>query len=219
MAYVDYRELKKAVSMTAILEWLGITLKPEGKTFRGECPFCHKGGDRAFVATPSEHLYFCHHEGYGKDTLDLVARMHNLSTREAAIEIAEHFGFGTVKSTAHAETSSTTSSKSRQQSGELKPLEHLKFDHEVLDALGIPKAVAEAIGVGVPSKGVIRNRLAIPIRLSDGTLLGYFGLAISAEQMPLLWLPDNLAEMLNAPVPQKEEKQASSVHQFLRVVK
>jgi len=50
---------------------------------------------------------------------------------------------------------------------------------------------AEALGIGYARKGMMRGRVAIPIRKEDGTLVGYCG--FSADADPFLKLPTNFA--------------------------
>src|SRR5258708_6957110 len=104
--YIDFKELKKAVPIVDVLQWLKFDLKPKGPRLRGECPFCERGGDRAFVVTPAENTFCCHggcepkpgKEAYGGDIIELVSRHFNCAPREAAIKIAEQFGFGNSNS-------------------------------------------------------------------------------------------------------------------------
>lgn len=218
--YVDFKALKAAVPMVDVLQWLGLKLKPEGKQWRGSCPFCESDNERAFVCTPADHVYYCHSCAYGKDTIDLVARMKGCSTREAAVEMAKHFGTDGKgerlnSSTVHSSPSTTKVAAPQQ---ELKPLENLSVEHAAIDALGLTTDTATALGIGYCAKGLMRGRVVFPLRTAEGRLCGYAGLATSADQAPLMLLPKNLGERLAAPT-SKQEPQQDDVRSFLRVVK
>lgn len=217
--YIDFKVLKQSVPMLDVLEWLEIKLKPEGQTFRGPCQYCERGGDRSFVATPKDHIFYCHSEGAGGDTIALVAKHFGCSTKEAAQKMHERF-LGTVKSTPKGKQDTVPTAEKRQQSGEpLKPLENLSTFHEAIEALGLTEAVCRAIGIGYCSKGLMRGRVAFPIRLPDGTLVGYQGLATSPDQAPLLLFPKNLAEKcLTAPPVQEEKKSPDELRKMFRAV-
>ena len=70
----------------------GITLYRAGRRLRGPCPLCGasagKRADGAFSVDPAAGVYFCFAEGQGGDVVDLYARLHSLSPREAAVELA-----------------------------------------------------------------------------------------------------------------------------------
>lgn len=69
----------------------------------------------------------------------------------------------------------------------------------------------------------MNGRVVFPLRLGDGTLVGYIGLATKADQVPLLKFPDNLAEKCGAGGIVKEAepeppKSKDELRKLLRVV-
>jgi DNA primase len=90
MSYVDFSELKAKVSITDVFVMLDIDLKRfkiHGDQLRGACPI--HGGDnpRGFVVTPAKGLWYCFSGCGGGDIIALVAKMRQLSTKEAALGI------------------------------------------------------------------------------------------------------------------------------------
>ena len=74
---------------------LGIQLKKTGDQLRGACAICKHVSDRCFVVTPAKGLFFCFgHCQSGGDCIELVARVKQLSHRDAACLLAGHFGEG-----------------------------------------------------------------------------------------------------------------------------
>lgn len=222
MAYLDFRAIKALASIEAVADWLGISakLKRDKDTYRGKCPFCDKGGDRSFVITPSKGLWnsFC---GCckGGDAIALVAQVRQVPMRDAAALILERFGNSTEPS---KETVGTvrTNHATENSSQELKPLQNLTHDHEVIEMLGLSKPVCEAVGIGFCGKGLMKDRVVFPIRLPSGELLAYMGLATKPEQQPLLKFPDNVDARLAAPKPQQQTppKDPADMRKLLRVV-
>jgi hypothetical protein len=233
--YIDYRALKAAVRMTDVLRWLNIDTYPDGNALRAECPICQRGGDRALFMTPSKHLFACHgvcipdegKERYGGDTIKLVAAVHGCSEREAAAMIADQFGFAKGNGNSEQSTSSPstvtvpiTKAKPEPATDGLQPLAHLSTDHPAIEALGLSAGACTAIGMGYAGKGLMRGRVAFPLRLPDGTLVGYMGLATASDMTPLLLFPKNLDERC-ATAPKVEEKpkqSADDMRKLFRVV-
>jgi DNA primase len=88
---MDFAELKAKVSITDVLSILNIDLqrvKQHGDQLRGTCPI--HGGDnpRGFVITPGKGLWFCFSGCGGGDVIALVAKVRQLSIKDAAEWIA-----------------------------------------------------------------------------------------------------------------------------------
>jgi DNA primase len=66
-------------------------------------------------------------------------------------------------------------------------LKGLKPDVPFLSEAGIPPTVAKAWGVGWCSRGLLRGRIAFPIRRADGTVMAYVGLSPKAEEAEGRW--------------------------------
>ena len=93
MARIDFAALKRRVTIEQACALLGIPLKKTGDQLRGPCPICSHDSPRAFVVTPKLGLYWCFgHCASGGDCIELVARARQLSKREAARLLADHFG-------------------------------------------------------------------------------------------------------------------------------
>jgi len=223
---VNFDELKALISITDCAQWLGIKLKQNGQTFRGDCVMC--GAERSFTLTPAKGLFGCFKCQKRGSILDLTHFVRETANvRDAALLLQQHFlgdrdsssSAGTVS--APAEHSSPTITQTRREDGdELKPLDYLTTDHEAIEALGLSVAACQALGIGFAPKGTMRGRVVFPLRLGEGKLVGYIGLATNAEMSPLLLVPKNLDAMISAPVrDEKPEQGVSDVRSFLRIVK
>jgi hypothetical protein len=189
MAYaVDFAELKQRVSIEQVASWLGAQLKPHGPQLRGPCPICKAGGDRAFVITPAKGCYYCFGDcKKGGDVIALVAKAKDVSAKEAAEAISQHF-FGEARKTTVPDRSPQPL---QQEKGALKPLDYLLANHEAVQALGLTRETAEAFGMGYAPKGILRGRVAVPVHTHDGALLAYCGIATSNAQSPRFLFPSN----------------------------
>ena len=167
---IDFDEVKQKFPILKVCELLGIELKPEtGGTFRGECPFCHKA--RTFRVTPSKNLSGCFNcrdnkrERYWWDSIGLVQAVKELPDALTAAKWLDGdteppVVGGTVKEpVAHG----------------MKPLDNLNAECPEVELLGFEIEDAKRIGIGFQSKGTMQGHVLIPIRLEDGTLIGYLG--------------------------------------------
>jgi DNA primase len=191
MSYVDFAELKAKVNITDVLTMLNVDIhrfKPHGDQLRGCCPI--HGGDnpRGFIITPSKGLWYCFSGCGGGDVIALVAKMRQLSTKDAADWIAHG---GTV---AHTVPATATGNRSgtvpQNEKGALKPLDYLLPEHDAVQALGVSQETAAAWQSGYAPKGIMRGRYAVPLKGKDGKLVAYVGIAVSEEQSPQLHFPN-----------------------------
>ena len=156
---VDFQELKATIGMSQVLAWLGIDLKQSGQhQLRGACPIHNGSSDRQFVVSTDKNLWHCFGDcNGGGDIIELVARLRQVSQKQAAEMIAGHFA-----------TTPTPAIK------KLEPIDYLDPDHASLHALGISKETCAHFKAGYKNKGLLSGRLAIPI-YRNGELRAYCG--------------------------------------------
>jgi CHC2-type zinc finger protein len=217
---IDFQDLKSRVSIEQVTQFLGLQLKRSGPALRGPCPACRAGGDRALVITPEKKVFYCFSAKKGGDQLALAAHIKGCSVRQAAEELVSRYGNGEPGSTSSRNSSPAPPVPKKEG---LKPLDYLATDHEVVEMLGLSQIACEALGAGFASKGTMAGRILIPLRLPDGELVGYFGIATKPDQAPLLQFPKNLDERLGITESVSEEQVPEQVppdelRKMLRVV-
>jgi uncharacterized protein (DUF2237 family) len=159
---VNFNDVKERVGFEDAIKLLGITLT-EGesngvKVFRGPCPHCQTGGQRALVVTPTKGFY-CFSKKAGGDVIQLAAHVRGTSVKDAAEWLLKPAQEQNMNS----------------RPGGLKPLEYLDARHEKVLAL-VTEETALFLGMGYSSKGIMRGTVAIPIHEIDGTLIAYVGI-------------------------------------------
>lgn len=186
--YIDFQELKARVSITNVAEILDLRLAEHNDQLRGPCPRCKGSGERTLAITPDRNAYYCFADEHGGDCIALAAHIRNCSMRDAALFIHEHVRAegNDVDITEASEATPGTASTSP-----LQPLTYLLFEHETVQALGIDAKTAEALGIGYAKKGIMRGRVAIPLRTHEGMLIGYCGYAADGD--PPLKFPNSLS--------------------------
>lgn len=191
--YVDFKQLKSSVNIEQVVHMLGIDLRKQGDQLRGRCPI-HKGAsNREFVVTPGKGVFYCFGPCGGGDLITLACKVKGISPREAARLIADNFGGVGVTSnrTTPGNGSPQPAATTRPEAAErtLQPLAYLEPSHELVQGLGVSPETAAAFGAGYAPKGIMRGRMAIPIRDRDGKLLAYCGRTLRDES-PTLTFPN-----------------------------
>ena len=92
--WVDFKAIKAAVSMTAVLERYQVRgLKKQGEELRGRCPI-HNGEGDAFHVNVSKNAFQCFSCQAKGNVLDFVAAMEKCSVRDAGLKLQDWFGLG-----------------------------------------------------------------------------------------------------------------------------
>ena len=175
--FIDFAVVKETISFADAVSLLNLDLKPSGNQWRGKCPACKSGGDRALVVTEGKG-FFCFSLKRGGDQIALAAHVLDLPAKEAAQELAQRAGIVPGKGTVPS-TGTVPRNSSRERGGEsskLEPLSYLEHDHEAVHAVGFDPHKAKAMGIGYAPRGIMRGTVAVPIRDEEGTLLGYIGI-------------------------------------------
>ena len=174
--YVDFKHLRSVISIEQVISWLGLEMKKTGDQWRGLCPI--NGGARALVITPAKGLWYCFAPecAAGGDVIELVAKVRRISTRDAALALQKHF--------------LPDGQKPAPAENPLQPLDYLDPAHSMVTELGFEEAAARQIGIGYAPKGIMRGRVAIPIRTNEGKLVGYVGINPALDppiKLPSTW--------------------------------
>jgi DNA primase len=195
MPFVDFAELKTRVSIEQALPVLGLNLLPHGGQYRGPCPVCKSGGDRALVVTPAKGLFYCFAAKIGGDVIALTAHIRGTTVKDAADELSRAFGI--------VQNSTGTVSKSRATAPQAQEARkqpafdpeayaaRLDASHASLAPLGISPETLKAWKAGYSNAGTNRGRLAIALHDRDGNILGFAGRSLG-DQQPALTIPNGI---------------------------
>ena len=92
--FVDFKEIKQAVSITEILEHYDLleTFTEKGDGLVGACPIHEGTSPTQFRVTPGKNIWYCFGRCQeGGNALDFVAKMEEVPIHDAALLIAEWF--------------------------------------------------------------------------------------------------------------------------------
>ncbi len=191
--FVDFKILKKSISMLQVLEHYGLThaLKRNGDSLSGPCPLHGGQSEGQFKVSLSKNCWHCFGKcKTGGNVLDFVSQKEKIGIREAAIFLKERLGLSTVPaSNKPTEVKEETSPEGQKDDEEPvttanepkinKPLgftlKHLDPDHPYLTERGLSQETVMTFGLGYCKKGILTRRIAIPIHNMDGELVAYMG--------------------------------------------
>ena len=92
---VEIFKLAKSVDIKDIIEEY-LSLKKQGSHYLGICPFHNDSNLGSFKVTPSKGIFKCWACEIEGDSIDFVSKYCGISSREAAIKIAEDHRLITV---------------------------------------------------------------------------------------------------------------------------
>ena len=214
--WVDFTEIKSKISMEMVLDHYGLLkdMKTSGKNLVSCCPI-HKGSNpRQFSVCLERNIWNCFGNcKSGGNILDFVARMENISIRDAGLLLKNWFlGNASgqkaplekppldkvIKSEKlvrkenngcekHGGGEQQNNQENGSQGGVNPPLKFelktLEPDHPFFAEQGIEPATVEYFGLGFCSRGLMKGRIVIPIHDELNRLTAYCGRAVSSEQI------------------------------------
>ena len=194
--WVDYKEIKKKVNLQMVLKKYGVfsKLRKTGNNFVGTCPI-HKGhNDRQFSVNLERNIWRCFGDCQGGgNILDFVSKMENISIHEAGLLLKKWFliddeNVETKQNKSKKQTNKPTNQKSKLVREEKinTPLKfHLQLipEHTFFEEKRISPETINHFGLGLAKKGMMKDRIAIPIHNEQKQLIAYCGRATTKEQV------------------------------------
>jgi CHC2 zinc finger len=182
MSFLDFAAIKQQVSVRSAIDLLGLKLTEHQSQWRGPCPICKSGGDRALVITPSKNAFYCFAAHGGGDVIALASHIRAVGMKDAAAFLAGDRAEPHPKLRNGAEPKKLPEERPKEDVRSLKPLSYLDPDHESLRALGLEGETCRHFGAGYAPKGIMRGRLAIPIHdWRTGALVAYCGQSVRGD--------------------------------------
>lgn len=189
--WVDFKAIKEKVSIKDVLSHYDLLsgLKEKGDSLTGSCPI-HQGSNKSqFKVSVSKNCFNCFGDcGAGGNVLDFVSKMEKVSLRDAALLLCKWFDIGTVKEKKEKADIASEKSKTAEQreagAGTVanKPLtfelKNLDVKHSYLNERGLTDETIRYFGLGYCSKGLMKDRVVIPIHNENNELVAYAGRAV-----------------------------------------
>lgn len=185
--WIDFRELKRQLRFTAVLQHYNVEVKVKGDQHHGFCPLpTHKGvkNSQSFSANLERGIFQCFGCGAKGNVLDFATIMDggnpkdSADVKKTAHNLREVFGIPNIE-TPKAEKKIPATEEPKSNVLVNAPLDFdlktLDFNHPYLRTRGFTDETIQVFGLGYCSKGYLAGRIAIPLHDQQGQLVGYAG--------------------------------------------
>lgn len=199
--FVDFKAVKAAITMEQVLQHYGLLdqFKRGKDSLSGPCPI-HKGSNPTqFRVSLSKNVWNCFSScDRGGNTLDFIAIMEKVSIHAAALKAIEwfHLDAEAVASDAKPQPVESGSPPAEREGCKPKPsaapvtsqdnggpnkplkfrLDKLERNHPYLTEIrGLTLETIVDFGIGFCAKGMMADRIAIPIHNPEGQVVAYAG--------------------------------------------
>lgn len=200
-SFVDFKAVKSAITMEQVLTHYNLIdqFKRGADSLSGPCPI-HKGSNPTqFRVSISKNIWNCFSEcKHGGNVLDFIAKMEGVTIHAAALKAIAWFGLDPEAVAANSEQESGESSDTPQPRETLKPkpvatkapaqdaggpnkplkfrLDKLDRNHPYLaESRGLTMETIVDFGIGYCAKGMMADRIAIPIHNLESNVVAYAG--------------------------------------------
>lgn len=198
--WVNFQEIKAKVGIVDILKHYGLL---EGLTERknhelvGYCPIHDEAqyNKNSLCVNTRKNNWHCFACSAGGNILDFVAQMEDVEIRKAGLLIQEWFNLTPAKKSAGEKRTQErvsdptetkpekTAAKSKAQDSDEAPvnpaltfeLKDLDQNHPYLKERGLERETIKVFGIGFCNRGLMKDRIAIPIHNENGELIAYAG--------------------------------------------
>jgi DNA primase len=202
ITFVDFKAVKAAITMEQVLQHYGLLEKFKRGTdsLNGPCPI-HKGSNPTqFRVSLSRNIWNCFSEcKHGGNTLDFIAEMEKTSIHAAAVKAIDWFDLDPEAMTAkdaknapaengkptpfakpvaqrQAAPVASVAEKSAPNAPLKFRLDKLERSHPyLLEQRGLTPETIVDFGIGFCAKGMMADRIAIPIHNAKGEVVAYAG--------------------------------------------
>src|SRR5665213_1010963 len=198
--FVDFKAVKAAITMEQVLEHYGLLhqFKRSGDRLSGPCPI-HKGSNATqFSVSIEKNAWNCFSEcKHGGNVLDFIQKMEDVSILAAANKAIEWFHLDpeAMSASSEKEAGETSAPAKNGETSRPKPaarpapvvengapnkplqfrLDKLERSHPYLAERGLTLETVVDFGVGFCAKGMMADRIAIPIQNAEGKVVAYAG--------------------------------------------
>jgi DNA primase len=194
--WIDFKALRAKLDFEQVLRHYGVEVKRKGKQHHGFCPLPNHNGKKnsaSFSANLERGIFQCFGCGAKGNILDFAAFMEKVdpqaggALREVALKLQQRFCPEIADSPRPAKETPRPSPENRDTSAATQTpsaivnapldfeLKGLNTEHPYLLGRGFTSATMEHFGLGFCTRGLLKDRVAIPLHDAGGSLVGYAG--------------------------------------------
>jgi len=192
-AWIDFKELREQLSFAEVLRHYGVELNIKGDQHHGFCPLPSHVGKRnspSFSANLKKGIWQCFGCNGKGNILDFAVLMergnpeNGEDVRRVALELKERFLGSSGKNSQAKEATRETEDENVVVNARLDfELKGLNPNHPYLPDRRLTPQTITHFGLGYCSRGLLANRIAIPLHNGQGELVGYAGRVVDDESI------------------------------------
>jgi DNA primase len=190
--WIDFKALRAKLDFEQVLRHYGVEVKRRGTQHHGFCPLPNHNGKRnspSFSANLERGIFQCFGCGAKGNVLEFAAMMQKADPKDGAalhtvaVELQKQF-CPEIERTPEQPAASPARSEKAKPKNDLPvsvnapldfELKGLNREHPYLPGRGFIPDTIEHFGLGFCSRGMLKNRMAIPLHDQAGRLIGYAG--------------------------------------------
>jgi DNA primase len=189
--WIDFKELRARLDFEKVLKHYGVEVKRKGNQHHGYCPLPNHNGKKnspSFSASLEKGIFQCFGCGAKGNALEFAAMMEKAdpkdgtALREVALELQKRF-CPEIENAPKPKAAQSTPPKA--EAIKERPtvvnapldfeLKGLDAKHPYLLNRRFTQETIDRFGLGFCSRGMLKDRVAIPLHDHDGKLVGYAG--------------------------------------------
>jgi DNA primase len=197
--WIDFKALRARLDFAQVLEHYEVEIKRKGAQHMGFCPLPGHTGSRnspSFSANLEKGIFQCFGCGAKGNVLDFAALMEKTdpqdgsALRKVALKLQQRFcpepeekiGKPVAKKPAPPKKAEPKDERPVVVNQPLDfELKGLDAEHPYLAGRGFTPEIVKHFGLGFCSRGMLKDRVAIPLHDVDGKLLGYAGRVVNND--------------------------------------
>ena len=190
--WIDFKELRSKLNFEEVLRHYKVEVKRKGNQHHGFCPLPNHNGKKnspSFSASLDKGIFQCFGCGAKGNILDFAAMMENADPKDGAalhavaVELQKRFcpelGNKPKEKTGEKKTPPKAEPKNDVPTIVNAPLDFelkgLNREHPYLLNRKFSQDTIDHFGLGFCSRGMLKDRIAIPLHDHKGKLVGYAG--------------------------------------------
>lgn len=184
--WIDFKDLRARLDFEKVLQRYGVEIRRKGDQHQGFCPLPnHEGKKRSpsFSANLKRGIFQCFGCGSKGNVLEFAALMEKVDPKDGpafravALKVRQEFCPETAtKAGPEKKPEEKTPGKPVVVNEPLNfELKGLDPGHPYLPGRGFSMETIIRFGLGFCSRGMLKDRIAIPLRDNEGKLVGYAG--------------------------------------------
>jgi DNA primase len=189
--YLDIDKMKREVTMSELIDFYRIRLKPTAPNHLAGCCPLHQGDNpNAFHVDLEKNLFNCFTHCGGGSIFDFVMKKEKLSFYDAALKIWE--AFYTCPADARNRIKYRPGNPLKNSGTGKRPLDlrlQLRPDHPYLEKRKVSVQLARYFQMGFCQHGIMKNRIAIPVFDIHNRIAAYCGRAVQQNSSPKYLFP------------------------------